>query len=202
VLPKGLAGHDVLAPRQWAFSLWFLPAVVSPVPAAVSRVLRGAAVLLIVLFTVRMLTIWHRNLVLFESLEVSGLDWVMEGAPWRKRLHYVKLEQDSDYFGWRPFVHVEKFYMGDRLGQTADTPGILSTSAIRYKKGAEIHRITAKSPDWPKNSQIWENFDVILTRRWNPTPEQRVELEKHGELVREMGDWALWRSREAKPMQP
>jgi hypothetical protein len=201
VLPNRLQGHDVLAQRQMAFSLWFLPAVVSPVPAHVTRVGRFVAVGLIVLVTGRMLHTWHRALVQFELDEVRGLEWVMQAAPPRQRLHYVKLDTDSAYFAWHPFGHVETVYMGDGLGQSADTPGILSTSPIRYKTGVEIHRITDHSQDWPDNMEIWQNFDLVLTRRWHPTPVQIAAAQRHGSLLRQMGDWELWRSNEATSVE-
>ena len=201
VLPKGLKSHDVVAERQVSFALWLLPAMVSPVPAHVSRIGRWVAIALILLISARMLRSWHQNLVRFENNEAMGLEWVMKAAPPRQRLHYVKLDRNSAYFAWQPFVHVEKIYMGDGLGQTPDTSGLLSTSAILYKKGVEIHRIGNHSPDWPNNMEIWQNFNLVLTRRWYPTPEQKEAAERHGERLRKMGDWELWRSKEATPIE-
>jgi hypothetical protein len=139
--------------------------------------------------------------VQFETTEVQGLEWVMQAAPPRQRLHYVKLDSYSAYFAWLPLAHVEKIYMGDGLGHSADTSGILSTSAIRYKKGVEIHRVMDHSQDWPSNMEIWKNFDLVLTRRWHPTAAQQALAERRGELLRKMGDWELWRSKEATPIE-
>jgi len=201
VLPSGLQGHDVLSQRQVAASLWFLPALVSPVPAQASRAARFVAIALILFVSARMLHTWHRALVQFETTEVQGLEWVMQAAPPRQRLHYVKLDSYSAYFAWLPLAHVEKIYMGDGLGHSADTSGILSTSAIRYKKGVEIHRVMDHSQDWPSNMEIWKNFDLVLTRRWHPTAAQQALAERRGELLRKMGDWELWRSKEATPIE-
>src|SRR5207244_1057622 len=108
---------------------------------------------------------WRENLVKFENEEMAGFDWVMQAAPARERLHYVKLDSDSKYFTWRPFLHVEKMYMGERLGQVADTPAILSTAAIRLKPGVEVHRLVGHSTNWPEQEEIWDYFDLVLVRK-------------------------------------
>jgi hypothetical protein len=201
MLPTGLKSHDIVAERQVSVALWLLPAMASPVPAHVSRLGRWVAIALILAIAALMLRSWYGNLVHFEETEAIGLDWVMKGAPPRLRLHYVKLDTSSAYFAWSPFAHVEKIYMGDALGQTPDTSGILSTSAILYKKGVEIHRIGDHSPDWPNNTEIWQNFDLVLTRRWRPTRAQKDVAERRGKLLRKMGDWELWTSNEATPIE-
>jgi hypothetical protein len=201
ILPTGLKSHDVVAERQVSVALWLLPAMASPVPAHASRIGRWLTIALILSICALMFHSWHQNLVHFEETEAAGLDWVMKGAPPRQRLHYVKLDMASAYFAWNPFAHIEKIYMGDALGQTADTSGILSTSAILYKKGVEIHRVTDHSPDWPNNMEIWQNFDLVLTRRWHPTPAQEEAAERHGRRLQKMGDWELWQSNEATPIE-
>ena len=199
VLPDGLSGHDVLAQRQPSIAFWFVPALFTPVAMRVSRLLRFVSVVGIGAVTVFMLSSWYDNLVLFQKNEVAGLEQVMSKAPPRQRLHYVKLDPGSRYFSWRPFWHIEKIYMGDKLGQTADTPGILSTSSIRYRTGVDIHRIGNHSPDWPNDAEIWKNFELVLVRSWHPSTEQRVAAERHGVLLQRSGAWELWKSNEATP---
>jgi hypothetical protein len=200
VLPEYLKGHDIIASRQLSIALWLAPAMVSPLPARVSRIGRGVVVALILIFTIRTLSTWHEHLVKFETEEVAGLEWVMEAAPPRLRIHYVKLDMGSAYFIWRPFGHVEKLYMGDKFGSSDDTPGFLATSFVRFREGVDVHRISDHSPDWPSNMEIWRNFDLVLTRRWRPVPAQEAAAERHGELLRKQGDWELWRSKEATPI--
>ncbi len=201
VLPDSLKGHEIVTHRQVPIAQWLLPAMVSPVPAQVSRMARWVAIGLILFVTTRMLLTWHENLVKFETQEVAGLDWVMEGAPPRLRIQYVKLDVASAYFHWLPFAHVEKIYMGDGLGSSADTPGLLATSPIHFRPGLDVHYITRHSPDWPNDLEIWRNYDLVLTRRWHPTPALKAAAERHGELLRKKGDWELWRSREAIPIE-
>jgi hypothetical protein len=167
----------------------------------VSRLGRWVAVALILVFTARTLRTWHEHLVEFESKEVAGLEWVMASAPPRQRIHYVKLDIESHYFAGRPFAHVEKVYMGDRFGSSSDTPGILTTSFVRFKEGVDIHRVLYHGPEWPDDPEIWQNFDLILTRRWAPSADLRAAAEEHGELLRKMGDWELWRSKLATPLK-
>ena len=200
VLPDGLSGHDVLAQRQPAVALWFLPALLTPVPCRVSRIVRFLTVASTCALTYFLLASWYEPLRLFQKGEVAGLEAVMDAAPPRKRLHYVKLDPSSRYFTWRPFWHIEKIYMGDKLGQTADTPGILSTSCIRYRAGVDIHRNGNHTPDWASDPEIWRNFDVVLVRSWHPTPDQKKTAESHGSLVKRAGDWELWQSNEAGPL--
>ena len=201
-LPVGLQGHDVLNARQLAIALWFLPAFVSPVPAAVSRAARGIVILSIVVLSGAMLRSWYHHLVPFEREEAQGLETVMRAAPPRMRLHYVKLEPDSAYFTWRSWWHIEKIYMSDKLGQTPDTPGILSTGAIHYRAGVDIHRLGNHSPYWQDESAIWKNFDLVLVHKWHPSPDQIRRAKEHGDRLAQAGDWELWQSREATPIAP
>jgi hypothetical protein len=197
-LPDGLKGHDIIAARQPGIALWLLPALLSPVPARVSRAARWVVIGLSLLLTREMLRTWYDALVQFETAEAAGLADVMSSAPPRLRLHYVKLDPTSEVFTWKPFWHVEKIYMGDGFGQAADTPGILSTSAIRYRSDVDIHRV-ATHHNWVSNEEIWKNFDLVLVRRWKPTSAELSEAQKHGSRLRVSGDWELWRSREALP---
>jgi hypothetical protein len=201
VLPGGLKGHYMVGHRQIPIAQWLLPAMASPLPAQVSRIGRALAIGLILFVTTRMLLTWYDSLVNFETNEVAGLDWVMKAAPPRLRIHYVKLDPGSEYFHWLSLAHVEKIYMGDGLGSSADTPGILSTSPIHFRPGLNVHFITNHSPDWPNNMEIWQNFDLVLTRRWHPSPALMEAAKSHGELLRKKGDWELWRSKEAIPFE-
>ncbi len=198
-LPEGLQGHDVLGSRQIGISLWFLPAIASPIPARASRLAHALVALGIVYVTGAALRDWRDALVRFEQTEAHGLDEVMLAAPPGLRLHYVKSDPDSAVFTWRPFWHVEKMYMSERLGYVADTPGILSTSAIRYRPGLELHRVTDHGAGWVRDDEIWSSFDLILLRRWTPSASSLREAERRGERIKKVGDWELWRSKQAKP---
>jgi hypothetical protein len=194
-LPEWLRGHDNVASRQPSMALWFLPVLLSPVAVSVSPVMRRIVVGGVLVYTAVFLGVWGMALAHFERDEVAGLPEVLDAAPWRSRLHMVKLDPDSRYFTGHPLWHVEKYVMGDKLGQTPDTSGINATSPIRYREGVPIHRITVHSQDWPSNEEIWTSFDVVLVRRWRPSPDQLARAEARGRLLRKAGDWELWATR-------
>lgn len=193
-LPEGMKGHDVIASRQIGIAMWFLPALVTPVPWRASPFARAAVVAGILAVSAVCLRSLQAHWTSFEGDDVAGLDDVLRAAPPRLWLHYVKIDPESRHFAWRALWHVDKFYMGEKLGQVADTPGILSTSAIRYREGVEIHRVGHHAHDWPSVDEIWDNFDLILVHKWTPTAEDRRKAEAHGSLLRRSGDWELWRS--------
>jgi hypothetical protein len=194
-LPEGLQGHDVVASRQPAIAMLFLPALVA-VPAVRTAPLRRRAMVaaLLALVGYHFVT-WSRTLRDFHEQEVAGLEEVLRAAPPKLRLHYVKSDPSSRYFAWRPFWHVEKFYMSMKLGQTADTPAVLSTGALRARAGVDMHRIVDHSDRWPLNAELWLAFDLVLLRRWMPSPDMRAEVERRAELVAKRDDWELWRTR-------
>jgi hypothetical protein len=197
LLPEGLHGHDVVASRQPALAFLFLPALVRmPSPARAPWTQRLLVLALLGATTFHFVT-WGRNLEAFERQEAKGLAEVLRDAPPRLRLHYVKSDPSSVGFRWRSFWHVEKFYMSSRLGQTPDTPAILSTGALRARAGVNLHRLVDHGPNWPFQSELWEAFDLVLLRRWSPMAEARAEVEKHATLWSKHGDWELWRTRTA-----
>jgi hypothetical protein len=190
-LPENLSGHDVICSRQPSIALWFLPAFVSPVPLSVSRLGRAVVIGGIGCVVFAWLEVWHDNLVGFQT-EAAGLEEVLAAAPPRKRLHYVKMEPESEYFTWKSFWHVDKFYMSDKFGTVPDTPGLLSTSAIRYREGIDIHRVTDHADDWPMNPEIWDNFDLVLVHDWTPDDDDVAEALRRGHPLAVRGLWQLW----------
>jgi hypothetical protein len=192
VLPENLSGHEDLGSRQPSMALWFLPVLLAPVPASASRFARSVVVIGTLVWTAAFLGVWGTALWHFEREEAAGLAEVLDAAPPRARLHMVKLDPDSRYFTWRSLWHVEKYVMSDKLGQTPDTSGINATAATHYLPGIDIHRVTWHTPDWPSIEEIWANFDVVLVRRWHPSPAQRARAESRGHLLKRSGDWELW----------
>jgi hypothetical protein len=190
-LPENLSGHDVLGSRQPSIALWFLPAFVSPVPLSASRLGRAVVIGGILCVVFASLEVWHDNLVRFQT-EAAGLEEVLAAAPPRKRLHYVKMEPESEYFTWRSFWHVDKLYMSDKFGTVPDTPGLLSTSAIRYREGIDIHRVTDHADDWPENPEVWDNFDLVLVHDWTPDSDDITEALRRGHPLAVRGPWQLW----------
>ncbi|WP_394824062.1 hypothetical protein [Pendulispora albinea] len=196
-LPEAIASNPVVGSRQIGVSLWlFFSAIVTPVPARVSRFARFAVVAGIVLWTGDFLRTWYKHLVVFEQTEANGIEFVLEQTPYRQNLHMVKVSPDtSAIFAWKPNWHVDKYYMSDRFGQVPDNPAIVSTSSIRYRAGIDFHRITGHSADWSKWPEVWNNFELVLVHGWNPTRDQLAAATQHGVRIRKMGDWELWRKK-------
>lgn len=193
VLPEGLTGHDVLASRQVSLALWFAPVFFTPVAPRVSRAARLAVVAGTLWVAGQMHHTWRKHLVMF-SRETNGLMSVLSQAPPRLWLHYVKTDNASTVFTWWQFMHVDKYYSSESFGQIADTPAILSTAAMRYRAGVDIHRIAEHTHSWPSNGDVWKNFDLILIRRWKPSDADLALAKKNGTLIASQGDWQLWRS--------
>jgi hypothetical protein len=183
----------VLGSRQPSIALWLLPAFACPVPFRTSRLGRAVVVGGILCLVFAWLEVWHDNLVRFQ-IEAAGLEEVLKAAPPRKRLHYVKMDPESAYFAWNSFWHVDKFYMSDSFGTVPDTPGLLWTSAIKYREGIDLHRVTDHSDDWSLNLEIWDNFDLILVHDWTPDPDDAAEALRRGRLLARSGSWELWQS--------
>jgi len=194
-LPEGIASNPVVGSRQIGASLWFFfSAVVTPVPARVSRIARWLVVMGILFCTGDFLRTWYEHLVVFEQTEANGIEYVLEQTPYRKTLHMVKISSDySQVFTWKPNWHVDNYYMADRFGQQPDNPAIVSTSSIRYRPGVDFHRITVHSPDWPQWAEIWDNFELVLVHGWAPTKEELAAANDRAVRIRKMGDWELWR---------
>lgn len=193
LLPEGLTNHDVIASRQIGISMWFLPALIAPIPWTTSRLAHAIVVLGIMFVTRKQLTDWRENVARFDREEMAGYGWVMQAAPPRQRLHYVKLDWDSKYFAGRLLIHAEKRYMADGFGQVADTPAILSTSPIRLKPNVDVHRIGEHSQNWPSNDEIWKNFDLVLVHGWNPSDAALRTANERAVRLRKYGTWELWR---------
>ncbi|MEO8875325.1 MAG: hypothetical protein ABI461_07050 [Polyangiaceae bacterium] len=194
LMPEGIDSNPVVGSRQIGISLWLISPLFSPVPAKVSRAARYLVIAGILWLTKDSLRLWQDNLEIFERTEAAGLEYVLDAAPPRQHMHFVKVMTDtSTIFTWKPLWHVEKFYMADKLGQVADNPAIVSTSSIRYRVGVDPHRITYHSADWPKWEELWNNYELVLVHGWHPT-EAQLDLAKfHAVRVRRSGNWELWR---------
>jgi hypothetical protein len=200
-LPNRITGHDVISGRQPGLALWFLPALASPVSLRTSKAARFVVIAGICAITSAMLYVWHAKLWAFENLEVAGLEEVLNAAPPRLRLQYVKLDSTSSVFRLSQFWHVDKFYMSDKFGQVPDNPAMLTTAAIHYRAGVDFHRVTATG-GFERNPSIWRNFDLVLVRGWHPPPANEADARQRGELLVRSNGWELWRSHQASPIDP
>ncbi len=194
-LPESIDTNPVVGSRQMAMSFWFAAVFATPVLPSVSRILRGIVIAGIVIVSFSFLSVYKEKVVDFQKKEVDGLEYVLDGMPYRKTLAYVKIFPDtSTVFTWKPNWHVEKYYMADKFGQCPDNPAIVSTSSIRYLPTVDPHRLDFNRPNWPM-SDIWKYYDGILVRGWIPTPEQLEAAKEKGVLIRKQGQWQLWRAK-------
>ncbi len=201
VLPANMSGHEVISGRQPGIALLFLPALVSPVPARVSKVARWVVLTGVCMLSFAMLRVWYQQLARFERTEIAGLEEVMAKAPPRLRLQYVKLDtENSRTFTWHPLWHIDKFYMSDKFGQTPDNPAILTTQAVHYRSGVNFHRVT-ETNGFEENPEIWQNFELVLVHGWHPPPENMAKAERNGVLLAESKSWQLWRSKVSGPLE-
>jgi hypothetical protein len=195
-MPEAIDSNPVVGSRQIGVALWFIGAMVSPVPASVSRLARWIVIAGILYCTREYLRAWHDHMVTFENTEANGIEYVLDQTPYRQRMHYVKVSSDfSKVFTWKPNWHVEKFYMADRFGQVPDNPAIVSTSSIRYKAGVDPHRITYHGPDWASWADLWSYHELVLVHGWEPTDKQLEEAKSHAVRIRKEGSWELWRKK-------
>lgn len=198
VMPEDFGGQQVIASRQLGFGLWFAAALFTPVPGRVSRLGRLVAVVGVSSLAIFHLSYWAATMRKFEKNEVAGFDEVMAAAPPRKRLFYAKPDPESKYFPVRTFWHVEKWYMLLKQGQCDENPAYSNMQPIRYRSTYPIARLESDT-HWPNVLKIWESFDLILVRRWQPTPHDLQLANEYGERVAKSGDWELWRSKIVVP---
>jgi hypothetical protein len=131
----------------------------------------------------------------FQRDEAYGLEEVLAAAPPRMRMHYVNILPQSRYFTQNSFWHVEKWYMIEKFGQCSENIAFFAMNSIRYRKSYNIHRIPMHVNEWPRNNEIWNNNDLVLTHRWKPSPADLALANKRGEQLAKKGDWELWRTR-------
>jgi len=198
-LPENAGGQAVIGSRQIGFAMWFAPAFFTPVPARVSRLGRWFAIVASCWLTVLHLGYWGRLLRRFQREEVNGLEEVLAAAPPKKRMHYVNNQPASSIYPLNTFWHVEKWYMADKLGQCNENPAWGGMNSIRYRKSYDFHRPTNHDASWVGTDEIWDNFEIILTHHWSPTPAQLEMANERGELIKKKGTWQLWRSKRAHP---
>lgn len=207
-LPESIQGQDVIASRQMATALLLVAPFAAPIPATVSRAARFVVVAGIGYFTYAYLTTWSRTLYGFEEEVAAPVACVLDGAPRRLRLHFVKLSADTNkFFQWKSTWHVEKFYMGDKFGEVADNPAINSTSPIRFRAGVDPHRITTHPWDWWKMPAVWDDYDLVLVHGPPPQGEQLSEIKEKAVRLKDCKDWQLWRKHGgwetgAEPIEP
>jgi hypothetical protein len=197
-LPENVAAQAIIGSRQIGFALWFAPVFFTPVPGRVTWLGRWFTIAGIIWLTTLQLAAWGRYLARFEKEEAAGFDDVMAAAPPHLKIHYVNMAPDSAIFRARSFWHVDQWYMLDKRGQSDENPALGLMNSIRYRKSYDLHRIEQHVTSWPSVMEIWQNFDLVLIRKWHPSQADLDNANKHGHRVAKSGDWELWQSHEVK----
>jgi hypothetical protein len=45
---------------------------------------------------------------------------------------------------------------------------------------------------------VWQNFDLVLSYKFSPTRDMRIEMDEYTSSVGRAGDWELWKRRGLK----
>jgi hypothetical protein len=194
-LPEHAGGQAVIGSRQIGFAMWFSGAFFVPVLPRVSRLGRWIVIVASCWLTLFHLANWSKYLKRFQKEEVNGLEEVLAAAPPRKKLHYVNRNPASNYYPLNTFWHMEKWYMIDKLGQVNENPAWGAMNSIRYLKSYDFHRPTNHESSWVHDDEIWDNYDIILTHHFQPSPAELEVANQKGTLIKSKGVWQLWRSK-------
>lgn len=195
VLPEHVPAQSVIGSRHIGIALWFAPAFFTPVPADVSRRLRGATIVAVILLSVEWLYVWRSELAQFHATEGRGLERVLAATPPRARLYYVNhLDATSRRFPFNVLWHVDKWSMADAGAQCPDNPAYGQMNPLRYRASYPLHRAILTS-SWPTDAEIHDNFDAVLIARWRPGPADLEAATRRYELLAHEGEFWLWRRR-------
>jgi hypothetical protein len=195
LVPENWGGQQIIGSRQLGFGLYFASAFFTPVPRRVSFLGRASVVAAVIWLTSSFLSYWNEMLVKFEREEVNGLEEMIAAAPPKLKMHYVKPDPISKYFETRAFWHVEGMYMVAKYGQVDENPAYSAMQPIRYRKAYVPSRPDAHHNGWASSTEIWQNFDLVLVRKWHPSAADLETAQKFGDRLAKKGDWELWRSR-------
>jgi hypothetical protein len=191
-LPEIFAFQEVIASRQIHHAMWLAPVFFTPVPWRTNGLGRVFAIAASCFLVAYHFSYWVPLLRKFQKEEAYGLEDVLAAAPPRLRMHYVNMHPESKYFVLNSFWHVEKWYMLEGHGQTQETTARGSMQAVHYRGNYQSYRVTSHVNDWPSDSQIWENHELILTHHWTPNPAQLEKAESLGKRLAKKGTWELW----------
>ncbi len=191
-MPEDFAGQGTMGSRQLGLGLHFAPALFSPTWKQAPWG-RRFIIALVAALTAYHLWFWSKALIRFERDEGIALQRVLDAAPPRLRLRYVNSLPTSKHVYRMTFWHVDKWYMAEKYGQCPDNPAMGSMSAIRYKKTYKLVRIPSQDMNWFSDPRTLDNFDLVLTRLWNPTAQDLATAQNRATLISKQGDYQLWR---------
>jgi hypothetical protein len=197
LLPYEMNGQGVGA-RQIDLTQWLLPLVVIARPPERLRGRYALAVALVVVFAFGRTAYFAKHMRALQS-EVAGMFDMAKPCPVSKgEMAYVT-------FGRQPAT-----WTSDSLHQSHETLAALcridtpvydnlvypfSLQPLRYL-GALPAPVTILAEDnatWYAHPRLWQDFDVVLVRNWNPTPEQLREAQVFADRIRVSGTWQLWK---------
>jgi hypothetical protein len=196
LLPLHIRGEGVVCERQLDHAMWLTPALVGPVSARASRLARYVIIAGILVYSYARTSFWYRELVAFEG-EARGLGDVMERAPPRLHLLFPHFNILSNHvYGNTEFWHTEGYYVADRGGLIYEVPGAEDPHwwlHFRPGRGTIPALPGQNSPEWPLAPGLWDNYDLVLVRGWQPSRAEEQAAESHASIIAASGEWELWR---------
>jgi hypothetical protein len=196
VLPFAVNGQGFGA-RQIDLTQWLLPLVVIARPPERARFRYGLVVALVAVFALGRTLFVAKYMRAFQA-EVAGLFDMARPCPASDgELAYVTFGREPA--SWR----------SESLHQSHETLAALcridtpvydtlvypfSLQPLRYKGAlpAPVTILTDDNARWYAHPRLWEDFDVVLVRNWEPTPEALAEAETYATRIRMSGTWQLW----------
>jgi hypothetical protein len=197
ILPYEVNGQG-LGARQIDLTQWLLPLIVIARVPERARGRYAVAVGAIIVFAFGRTAYFAKHMRSFQT-EVAGmLDMAKPCPASTGELAYVTYGRRAAR--WR----------SDSLHQSHETLAALckidtpvydtrvfpySLQPVRYLGAlpAPVTILADDNPAWYAHPGLWQNFDVVLVRNWNPTPEQLREAEALATRTRVSGAWQLWR---------
>ncbi len=198
LLPREIGastGAQLVAPRHIDIALWLLPLLVTPALFARHKLASLAGVYLIVRFTFMRLTLLFGALASLNTEDLKGLDQIVAQAPdGHLRITQVTFGEQSSK-EWFAFTFEQNYaYVAARKGYEApvyDTR--VRAMEVRYKDAPPSPpTIMINDANWWKRSDVLQNFDLVLTFRFHPTTETRVEMDPTFHSVGRAAEWELW----------
>jgi hypothetical protein len=197
LLPVHIASEGVVSKRELDHAMWLLPALATPVAARTSKLARWIVVAGILVYACASARYWHSQLVAFERDEAKGLATVLAAAPPGLRMHYPRINIESQYFVTKTLWHVEGYYVAQSAGMIRDIPGADDPRWWLHFEPDRHGLPTLNGQDtegWSQVPAIWDTYDLILLHRWRPTPEAMAAARAHATRIAQSGDWELWRT--------
>jgi hypothetical protein len=200
ILPGTVHGQ-MIGQRHMDASLWLLPLVITPALWKKNKLAFLAGTLALLYYSKTRLEFLWVKLEALNKVDLAGLDTVVQFAPEGPyRITQVTFGEHSTPH-WQAYTLDQQFaYVAARKGYDApiyDTR--IRAMEVRYKDAPPSPpTLVFNDYYWWKRSDIWQNFDLVLTYKFAPARETRIEMDDYTSSVGRAGDWELWKRRDLK----